>query len=348
MRQHLGSSLQIFVSPAHLDSSVRTGIPAEFYESIKIHRVFGDRAFLQQGGVRAAVGADTTVVDLNPRSVTAWLILLLRRALRRRTLVWGHIHPQAGALSKTAHLRVAMRRLAAGTISYTYRDADKARVDLPKQTVWTAPNSLYVKRDITAAESSPEGRTDVLYVGRFASAKKVDLLVRGFALAAEHVPELKLTLVGGGAEETQLRALIADLAIQDRVDLPGWIDDLALLRPYYERAFCTASPGFAGLGLTQSLGFGVPMVVAEDEPHSPEIELEDCGGVYYFESNSPESLAAAIMERWKGANRLPDRQISSHVQATYSAEAMAGGLLAALEDVAHQNHHSEGDRAVEK
>lgn len=327
----LGPRVGIFVSPAHLDDSVQTGIPGDLYEEIRILRILGNRAFLQWGNIRPALAADTTVVDLNPRSVSAWFMLLLRRALRRRTLVWGHIHPQAGADAATAGVRVLMRRLASGTISYTYRDATKAFKDLPEQEVWTAPNSLYLREQIKPARSHPGGRGDVLYVGRFATAKKVDLLVRGFAEAARVEPGMRLTLIGGGAQERELKHLVQDLAIEDKVDFPGWIDDLAMLASYYESAFCSVSTGFAGLGLTQSLGFGVPMVVADGEPHSPEIELEDSGGVFYFESDSVASLSGELIARWKDRSRLPDVQISDFTKNSYSAEAMAEGLISALE-----------------
>lgn len=329
----MGDDLGIYVSPAHLDDSVRTGIPKEFYREVSIHRLLGRRAFVQIGSIGAALRAHTTVIDLNPRSLTAWTILALRFVFRKRTLVWGHIHPQAGATAKTAGLRLFMRRMASGTISYTYRDAGKAKRDLPKAQVWTAPNSLYRKEAIVpAVAAGSEARTDVLYVGRFAPEKKVSLLIRGFAEANKVAEDIRLTVIGGGEQESELRALAAELGVADKVSFPGWIDDLTLLRPYYSRAFCSASPGFAGLGLTQSLGFGVPMVVATDEPHSPEIELDASGGVQYFDSDSPTSLCAAILERWNAKIEVPDADISIYTRDRYSAESMADGLESALMD----------------
>lgn len=333
LKEALGANLEIFVSSAHLDSSVRTGIPAEYYEELSMTRFLGDRGFIQRGHFGRAIAADTTIVDLNPRSVSAWMILLTRQVLGRRSLVWGHIHPRAGSSSSTSVLRLAMRRLAAGTVSYTYRDAAKALHDLPGQLVWTAPNALYSRDQFTVAKSATDNETsrvDVLYVGRFAPAKKVELLVRGFAEASAKQPEMRLTLIGGGEEEQLLRGLTAELGIEGRVHFPGWIDDVAKLLPYYGRAFCSASPGFAGLGLTQSLGFGIPMIVADREPHSPEIELEASGGVHYFPSDSVSGAAEAILARWDERARLPDYELSEYTKQHYSAEAMATGLHAAL------------------
>lgn len=332
LKADLRDELEIFISAAHLDPSVKSGIPGEYFAEVRLRRLFGGRAFVQTGFIGRALKARTTVVDLNPRSVTAWTILGTRRILQRRTLVWGHIHPQAGAKSGTAGLRRAMRRLANGTISYTYRDAKKAQDDLPGLHVWTAPNSLYPRIDIQPVGTRGTKRSDVLYVGRLAAEKKIDLLVRGFALAAMADPGMRLVVVGGGDEESRLRGLAVELGIADRVSFAGWIDDIGQLREFYETAFCTVSTGFAGLGLTQSLGFGVPMIVADSEPHSPEIELEESGGVSYFESDSPSSLAVAILAGSKRAHALPDLRISEFTRERYSAEAMANGLRCALLD----------------
>lgn len=331
LHDQLGADLGIFVSDAHLDESVRSGIPDHLFKRVSIHRILKRRAFIQTGHISKALRAQTCIVDLNPRSVTAWVILLVRGVLLRRTLVWGHIHPQAGPQSKTAFLRLMMRRLASGTISYTYQDAEKARADLPGKLVWVAPNSLYRAEVIQPASSSSSSeRNELTYVGRFAPAKKVDLLVRAFAKAAASSPEMRLRLIGGGATEPELRQLAQDLGVSDRVDFSGWIDELEALRPYYESSFCTASPGFAGLGLTQSLGFGVPMIVADDEPHSPEIELAAVGGVEFFASDSTEAMAAGILRMWEKKRSVPLSDISEYVRARYSAEAMAGGLEFAL------------------
>lgn len=328
--EYLSGDIDILVSRAHLDASVKTGIPRKYYKPIPMIRLFGRRVFLQIAPTLSPLLARSVVVDLNPRSVSAWFILSIRRLVKKRTLVWGHILPQSGAESKTAFLRRSMRKLASGTISYTYGDRDKALMDLPGSPVWVAPNSLYRSADMTPGGNGSAARNEIIYVGRFAPAKKVDLLVRGFAHAARENPEIQLRLVGGGEDEGKLRKLASDLSIADRVKFDGWVDGADALRNAYTSAFCSASPGFAGLGLTQSLGFGVPMLVADNEHHSPEIELAESGGVHWFSSNSPESLADAILHAWPERFSLPDEELSGYTRSRYSAEAMAAGLASAL------------------
>ncbi|MEX5270579.1 glycosyltransferase [Kocuria sabuli] len=326
--------LRLFVSDKHLDRSVKSGVRVPGLREVRMVRLLGDRAFLQVGHLREALALETLIVDLNPRSITAWMLLVIRRVLKKRTLVWGHLHPRAGSETRTASIRHAMRRLAAGTISYTYSDQDEARQELPGQPVWVATNALYRAEDIQpSARRESVGRTDVLYVGRFETAKKVDLVVRAFAVAVQGNPDLRLRLVGGGSQRKQLEELAEQLSVADKVHFEGWIEGVAALGEFYSTAVCSVSPGFAGLGLTQSLGFGVPMVVAKDEPHSPEIELAQTGGVIWVESDDPTSMAQGLQTAFQQRGRLPAEDISQFVRQQYSAETMAQGLHDALKGI---------------
>ena len=333
VRETLGDDVQFIVSDAHLDPTVKTGISKEYYRRAKMWRLFSGRLFVQVSTSLAPLTSEAVILDLNPRSLSAWTLLIIRRILRRRTLVWGHIHPQAGPGSWTGRFRLLMRKLAHGTISYTYEDRAKALTDLPGAPVWVAPNALYRGADMIPSAGKQEGeRTDVLYVGRFVPAKKLLLLLRGFALASADAPEMGLKLIGGGQDEPAMKSLADELGITRKVEFCGWEDDVSALRDAYQSAFCTVSPGFAGLGLTQSLGFGVPMLVADREKHSPEIELKESGGVVWFAADSPKSLADEIKLQWTRRHALPNVALSEYTRERYSAEAMAWGLISALRD----------------
>lgn len=327
----LNPSLQIFTSSAHLDPTVRTGIRPSQFVAVRLLRL-GRGLFLQVGSWVAACSARTLIVDLNPRSITAWGLLCVRRLMGRRTLVWGHLYPQGGKDSRTKGLRLRMRRLASGTVTYTHSDQASARADLPDQPVWVAANALYTRAQL-AIELGVVERNHIIYVGRFEPAKKVDLAVRAFAASKLPAAGVKLSLFGGGSESEKLFGLVSDLGIQHAVHFPGWEDDFARLEQAYSRAFVSISPGFAGLGLTQSLGFGVPMLVAREEQHSPEIELASTGAVRWFGSDSAEGMARGLDDCWANRGGVPDLGTRATVSETYTADAMAQGLSAALSNV---------------
>src|SRR5690606_15595717 len=314
--------------------SVRTDPDVGWYRRVRMVRV-RRAAFLQVGHWRDALRRGTTVVDLNPRSLTAWLLLVLRRATGRRVLVWGHVHPRAGQGARTAPVRRLMRRLAHGTVSYTVADAADARADLPGSPVWVATNALYRRDDIRVPAGDEVGERDhLVFVGRFVRAKKVDLLVRAFAVARQARPGMRLTLVGDGELRPELERFVREQGLQDAVTFAGWVDDVDALRAVHARAFAAVSPGFAGLSLTQAAGFGVPTLVSRDEPHSPEIELADHGAVRWFPTDSVEGLATAALAALTNEQMM---NALEHVGAVIcqagSGLAPADRLLYALRDV---------------
>jgi glycosyltransferase involved in cell wall biosynthesis len=330
VKQELGEEAAIFAGSRHIDATVTTGIAPELYTKVRNVRL-ASRGLVQLGGWRTAMAAEHLVVDLNPRSLNAWVQLLVRRALGRRTLAWGHLDPRAGSASRTRGLRTFMRSVASGTILYGYGSVQPARKALPTQPVWVAPNSLYSASEMRPA--IPAGHsTAFLYVGRLVPEKKVDLLVRAIAHPQARAVDARLDIVGEGAERDSLERLANTLNVSDRVHFHGSITDSGRLFELYESSVAAVSPGYAGLSLTQSVGFGVPILVADDEPHAPEIELVRLGGVRFFTANSAASLAEAMAE--EVANRLHQHRVelSRSVKASYSAEAMAAGLLAALQD----------------
>lgn len=66
-----------------------------------------------------------------------------------------------------------------------------------------------------------DGRFDVVMIGRFVEKKGFDYGLRAFAAAARGVPEMKLTVVGDGPMESQLRAIAQEEGVAGRVDFTG-------------------------------------------------------------------------------------------------------------------------------
>ncbi|MEP6463251.1 MAG: glycosyltransferase, partial [Frankiaceae bacterium] len=290
----LGPEWTAYAGDRHLDPTVRSAGNVGLYVPILNVTLLGRRVLLQWGHWEVALRVDTAILDLNPRSISTWLLLLMRRLLRRRTLLWGHLHPRAGAGARSAGFRTWMRRLADGCIVYSYADAESVRAKFPSEPVWVAPNALYRSAEMGVVPG--QVRDTYLYVGRLEPMKKPELLLAAFAQLAESHPDRHLVFVGGGASTEQLQATVESLGLQRQVSFLGVVHSLGDLRALYSRAICSVSPGYAGLSLTQSLCFGAPMVVAESEPHAPEIELTVTGDVTFFRSDSTEELAATLLD----------------------------------------------------
>lgn len=323
LKQVFGDELSIYAGPRQTAGNVRTGISSQLYTPIRGYSIL-NKVIIHTGSLNHALRATNLIVDLNPRCLTAWGLLLVRKSLRKRSIVWGHLLPRAGAGSRTAVVRRAMRRLADATLLYGYDSVIPAREDLPGQPVWVAPNALYRQNQFDLSTASARTK-QVIYVGRLVSEKKVDLLIRAFSEIQG--ADRRLLIVGDGPEALNLQRLAHELGISQWVDFLGQISEAKELAELYAGVSVAVSPGYAGLSLTQSLGFGVPVLVADEEPHAPEIELERFGGVTRFRENSYTALANAM----KNALDCPfdshgSVKISAVVRGTYSAEAMASGI----------------------
>ena len=286
------------------------------------HYLLG-RKLLWQSGVAAMVKADVAITELNPRVFSTWVWLAVRRLLGRPTLLWGHAWPRAGAGARSDVIRGLMRALGHNIVTYTAQQAQELRARQPRLRCFTAPNAIFPRAELNPVNR--QGR-DIVYVGRLVPEKKVDLLIRGYDVAARGPGELgNLVIVGSGTESDRLQLLAADLGIKDSVLFTGEVTDYGALRAIYSRALCSASPGYVGLSATQSLGFGVPMVWASDELHAPEVVQLDASNSVSFESDSPTSLAAAIMSVLERTEEFDESRdvISSTVRDHYSAEVMA-------------------------
>ena len=329
--EHFGDNLKIFAGEFAVDRSIRTLGPSEL--PICALKTFSvrDRLFVQVVPVLAYVRVPILLADLNPRIIHLWPILIVRRILGRPTILWGSAWPRNGRNSKTTPVRVLMQRLASRVITYTHRQAMELQAVLPNLQITAAPNSLYRAEQCAFEENGR--RNNFVYVGRIVSEKKVALLIDAFAQVSESCEGISLTIVGDGPEFNDMRDRANQLGMSQRVEFLGHIDDVEQLRLVYSRCIAAVSPGYVGLSATQSFGFGVPMIVAESEPHSPEIEAIRPGfNARFFPSDSVAALASEmkqmIVERNVWSSKGP--AIAEECRRNYSAEAMAAGVIEAV------------------
>lgn len=69
----------------------------------------------------------------------------------------------------------------------------------------------------------PDGRLEVVMIGRFVEKKGFEYGLRAFARAARGTPS-RLTLVGGGELEGRLRGVVRELAIEGQVEFAGILE----------------------------------------------------------------------------------------------------------------------------
>jgi glycosyltransferase involved in cell wall biosynthesis len=174
---------------------------------------------------------------------------------------------------------------------------------------------------------------DFIYVGRMVASKRPDLLLEGFLHALPSLsPAVRLLMVGDGPLVAALQRQVIEIKETHRVQFFGHVSDVGELRSLYSLALAAVSPGYVGLSIIQSLAFGVPMIVADDEPHAPEIEAARSGlNCVYFTARSVQSLSHTLVDVHRNADTWRDRSaiIAESCRNTYSVETLAERLLEA-------------------
>lgn len=112
-----------------------------------------------------------------------------------------------------------------------------------------------------------DGEKLIIYVGRLAEEKALDLVIRGFAKAKEEGIGVKLLIVGGGPDFDKLVSMTAELGIDDTVYLcgPKPSEEIA---DYYRSADAFISASLSetqGMTFIEALASSLPLFARKDE-----------------------------------------------------------------------------------
>ncbi|MCU1602719.1 MAG: glycosyl transferase group 1 [Frankiales bacterium] len=152
------------------------------------------------------------------------------------------------------------------------------------------------------------GSAHVVTVGRLVEKKGLDTLVRAAGLIAPSVPDLRVDIIGDGAEREPLQRLVDELGLQDRVRLLGSLPhEESLARIAGAAVFCLpariASDGDRDsmpVVIKEAMARSVP-VVGSDVVAIPEMLRDGCGVL--VPPDDPQALADALLELLRNPDR---------------------------------------------
>jgi L-malate glycosyltransferase len=139
-----------------------------------------------------------------------------------------------------------------------------------------------------------EPTEDLLFVGRLAPIKRVDLFLEAVAEAARRLPRLSAVVVGDGAERAGLEALARRLGLEERVRFAGHQLDVA---PWLARAralVLTSDSEGLPLSVMEAMTAGLP-VIASHVGDLPDL-VEDGVNGFLVRERTPEAFADRIVQ----------------------------------------------------
>ena len=156
-------------------------------------------------------------------------------------------------------------------------------------------NPVIATPGLADLEDSSEQNT-ILAVGRLVRQKRHATLIRSWARIQQNFPQWKLRICGDGPLEQELRNLVHDLGLDDRVELPGAISDI--MKEYEGSRFLVIPSEFEGFGLVtaEAMLKGLPAVGFADCPGTNSLISSGVNGLLMPGIDREAELAEA-MER---------------------------------------------------
>lgn len=167
----------------------------------------------------------------------------------------------------------------------------------------------------------------IIYVGRIAEEKALDLVMDGFAKAIRSGSNIRFLIVGGGPDLERLEKYAETLEISDSVRFAGPVEQLQV--PDYYRAadaFISASLSETqGMTFIEALASGLPILARRDEVLKYLLIQGETG--WYFENAEDLSLTLMKFEKLN-EDELKKLSVQAAAQAEpYSSEVFYEQLM---------------------
>ena len=147
-----------------------------------------------------------------------------------------------------------------------------------------------------------EANRVILNINRLDPRKRVDLLIKAFALVQKNVEDTYLVIGGEGQEQARLRALAQDLGLE-RVIFLGFVPEEKLL-DYYATCDLFVHPNWADYAITayEALAMGKKLLCTEEMEF--EEELLEYSQIFTAEP-LPDRFAQALVAALETPNKNP-------------------------------------------
>jgi len=163
-----------------------------------------------------------------------------------------------------------------------------------KDSLVEIPNGVDINRFSKSSLQNKRGIRNITYIGRLDSYKGIEYLFNGFKDLLSEVDNVRLTIIGNGPDETILKNMAKDLAIQDSVTFKGRQEDI-VSELYNTDIFVlpSLSEGMSNV-ILEAMACGLP-VVATSAGGNSDLIRDRCNGIV-IPPRDPIRLSAALLE----------------------------------------------------
>jgi glycosyltransferase involved in cell wall biosynthesis len=222
--------------------------------------------------------------------------------------------------------RWSLRRAHASVaISAHVKERFAQKAPWAEEKLRTIPNGIDTDH-FALAPALPAGKPlTLLFLGRLEPRKGADLALAAVA----RVPGVRLLVCGDGQDRTRIAALVAELGLQDRVELRGLVDDASTVIPEAHAIIASSRAEGLGIAFLEAMSMGRPVVglatggIRELTDASSALVSVPSEGA--LDAERFDLLASRIRDAKTSIAALPELGIRARAKVldTYSSRAMA-------------------------
>lgn len=274
------------------------------------------RGYIQVGMLRLLFDKryERYLVTGDIRNISLWMFLLLSKLFYSKK-VYAWTHGNNGKGSKVSNvIKNIFIKLCDGVFVYgNYAKNYMITQGISPKKLYVIHNSLDYNKQVECRKRLQlttlyqdyfnNSYNNIIFIGRLTSVKRLDLLLKAFQILTQRGKNYNITFVGDGVERENLRKIVNEYNLNDRVWFYGPCYDEHINAELIYNADLCVSPGNVGLTAIHSMVFGTPVATHNNfVQQMPEFEavVEGVTGTY-FDYLDAGSIADAI-ESWFEAN----------------------------------------------
>lgn len=178
-----------------------------------------------------------------------------------------------------------------------------SRTYLPPNLIKVIPNAVDLKKFKNRNNFKEENKAKIiLFMGRLAYEKNLDLLIRIFASVHSTDPKVKLVVAGSGYLEGEFKLKIKELGVESSVELLGAVKDIQNLMQEADMLLLTSHWEGLPMSILEAHACGLP-VVATSVPGVSDVLVNGVNG-FLFESSDLDSATEKVRNVLAGGKEV--------------------------------------------
>lgn len=253
------------------------------------------------------------VLDGEPYCLSTWVILILAKLLRKKTVAWTH-----GWYGREGYVKKMIKKIFYSLFSELMVYGEHAislmsKAGFDKSKMVCIANSLDYDKQLRVRKSLSKSTiySDhfsnfypvLFYIGRIQSVKKIEMIIQSMDILRRKGLLMNLVIVGKDVDGVHLENEVNKYNLGSHVWLYGpCYDEMRIGEMFYNADICV-SPGNIGLTAIHSLTYGCPVITHDNFSNQmPEFESIIQGKTGdFFHENNVNSLADTI-QKWLSQN----------------------------------------------